>query len=149
MCSTDLNSITVSENNHVPDKVLKILLAEDCENNVLLVQLYLKKLPYTIDVAENGEKAFELYKTNQYDLILMDIEMPFTDGYQATTSIRKYEQENGLNRIPIIAVTAHALIENKEKAYNVGCDYFMTKPVKKVDLISAIQKFTEGAVTSV
>ncbi len=143
MRSTDLNDLIVSDENHVSDKVLKILLAEDCENNVLLVQLYLKKFPYSIDVAENGEQAFEKYKENSYDLILMDIEMPFTDGYQATTNIRKYEHDNNLNSTPIVAVTAHALSENREKAYSVGCDHFMTKPVKKVDLISVIKKFTE------
>jgi CheY-like chemotaxis protein len=140
---TDLNDLIVSDENHVSDKVLKILLAEDCENNVLLVQLYLKKFPYSINVAENGEQAFEMYKENSYDLILMDIEMPFTDGYQATANIRKYEHDNNLKSTPIVAVTAHALSENKEKAYSVGCDYFMTKPVKKVDLISVIKKFTE------
>ncbi|SMF40081.1 response regulator [Desulfovibrio gilichinskyi] len=140
---TDLNDLIGFDENHVSDKVLKILLAEDCENNVLLVQLYLKKLPYSIDVAENGAKAFEKYKANSYDLILMDIEMPFTDGYQATTDIRKYEHDNNLKSTPIVAVTAHALSENKEKAYSVGCDYFMTKPVRKADLISVIKKFTE------
>ncbi|SDK76887.1 CheY chemotaxis protein or a CheY-like REC (receiver) domain [Maridesulfovibrio ferrireducens] len=143
MLSADQNNITAYDSKSVSGKVLKILLAEDCENNVLLVQLYLKKFPYSIDVAENGEMAFEMYKKNRYDLVLMDIEMPFTDGYQATTSIRHYENDNGLASTPIIAVTAHALCENRDKAYDVGCDYFMTKPVRKADLISAIQKFTE------
>lgn len=120
---------------------LNILLAEDCENNVLLVQLFLKKLPYLIDVAENGSEAFELFQRKEYDVVLMDIEMPVTDGYEATTMIRGYEKDNSREKTPIVAVTAHALPENEDKAYEVGCDYFLTKPVRKADLISTIQKY--------
>lgn len=120
---------------------LNILLAEDCENNVLLVQLFLKKLPYLIDVAENGSEAFELFQRKEYDVVLMDIEMPVTDGYEATTMIRGYEKDNSREKTPIVAVTAHALPENEDKAYEVGCDYFLTKPVCKADLISTIQKY--------
>lgn len=119
---------------------LKILLAEDCENNVLLVQLFLKKMPYEIEVAQDGKVAYEKYASSDYDLVLMDIEMPVTDGYQATINIRAYEKENNRLRTPIIALTAHVMTENREKAYACGCDYFLTKPVKKVDLIDIIQK---------
>ena len=120
---------------------LNILLAEDCENNVLLVQLYLKKFPYSIDVAENGSEAFELFQRNEYDVVLMDIEMPVTDGYEATTLMRSFEKENSRKKTPIVAVTAHALPENEDKAYEVGCDFFLTKPVRKADLISTVQKY--------
>ncbi|WP_320170440.1 response regulator [Maridesulfovibrio sp.] len=121
---------------------MKILLAEDCENNVLLVRLYLKKLPYSIDVAENGDIAVEMFMQNKYDVVLMDIEMPYTDGYEATGRIRSYENDMSLSKTPIIAVTAHALPENENRAYDVGCDYFMTKPVRKADLIAAVNRFT-------
>ncbi|HAS90675.1 MAG TPA: response regulator [Desulfovibrio sp.] len=123
---------------------LNILLAEDCENNVLLVQLYLKKFPYSIDVAENGSEAFELFQRGEYDIVLMDIEMPVTDGYEATALIRGYEKECCRDKTPIVAVTAHALPENEAKAYEVGCDYFMTKPVRKAEIISAVQKYGAG-----
>jgi len=125
---------------------LNILLAEDCENNVLLVQLYLKKFPYSIDVAENGSEAFELFQRNEYDVVLMDIEMPVTDGYEATTLIRGFEKENSRKKTPIVAVTAHALPENEDKAYEVGCDFFLTKPVRKADLISTVQKYGAGEI---
>ncbi|ACS80683.1 response regulator [Maridesulfovibrio salexigens] len=125
---------------------LNILLAEDCENNVLLVQLYLKKFPYSIDVAENGSEAFEMFQRNEYDVVLMDIEMPVTDGYEATTLIRGFEKENSREKTPIVAVTAHALPENEDKAYEVGCDFFLTKPVRKADLISTVQKYGSGEV---
>ncbi len=129
------------EKNNGAVKPLNILLAEDCENNVLLVQLYLKKFPYTIDVAENGEVAVEKFMQNSYDVVLMDIEMPYTDGYEATGRIRSYEKSRNLEKTPIIAVTAHALPENEARAYDVGCDYFLTKPVKKNDLIDIVHKF--------
>lgn len=119
---------------------LNILLAEDCDNNVLLVQLFLKKLPYTIDVAKDGKEAYEKFVSNTYDLVLMDIEMPIIDGYQATVDIRSFEENKGVSRTPIIAVTAHVMSENRDKAYASGCDHFLTKPVRKADLISIIQK---------
>ncbi len=125
------------------EKALKILLAEDCENNVLLVQLYLKKFPYSIDVAENGDIAVKKFMQDDYDVVLMDIEMPVTDGYEATGRIRAYEKNERLSKTPIIAVTAHALPENEEQAYNVGCDFFLTKPVRKADLIDVVHKFTQ------
>ncbi|NDV22027.1 response regulator [Desulfovibrio sp. JC022] len=134
-CATDINFANGAV------RPLNILLAEDCENNVLLVQLYLKKLPYSIDVAENGSEAFELFQRKEYDVVLMDIEMPVTDGYEATTLIRGFEKDNSRERTPIVAVTAHALPENEDKAYEVGCDYFLTKPVRKADLISTVQKY--------
>ncbi|WP_320008933.1 response regulator [Maridesulfovibrio sp.] len=123
---------------------LKILLAEDCENNILLVQLYLKKFPYSIDVAENGDAAFELFQRNKYDVVLMDIEMPVTDGYAATILMRNYEVANSRVKTPIVAVTAHALPENEDRAYEVGCDFFLTKPVRKADLISTVQKYANS-----
>jgi len=123
---------------------LKILLAEDCENNVLLVQLYLKKFPYSIDVAENGHEAFKMFQDKEYDVVLMDIEMPVTDGYKATKLMRDFEKENSRVKTPIVAVTAHALPENEDRAYEVGCDFFLTKPVRKADLISTVQRYGAG-----
>ncbi|WP_027722162.1 response regulator [Maridesulfovibrio zosterae] len=144
-----MNSVKVGSNSALQksvetEKTLKILLAEDCENNVLLVQLYLKKFPYTIDVAANGNIAVEKFKDDKYDIVLMDIEMPFTDGYEATGRIRTYEESNNLDKTPIIAVTAHALPENEKQAYSVGCDYFLTKPVRKADLVDIIHKYTRN-----
>lgn len=141
MIIADKSASGFKENNGAL-KSLNILLAEDCENNVLLVQLYLKKLPYTIDVAENGEIAVEKFMQNDYDIVLMDIEMPCTDGYEATGRIRSYEKSRSMSKTPIIAVTAHALPENEDRAYAAGCDYFLTKPVKKNDLIEVVQRFT-------
>ncbi|CCO24993.1 response regulator [Maridesulfovibrio hydrothermalis] len=144
MHSTDQNSTTCPKKGSGAGKALNILLAEDCENNVLLVQLYLKKFPYSIDVAENGDIAVDKFKHGNYDIVLMDIEMPLTDGYEATGRIRSYEQQNHLSKTPIIAVTAHALPENEDLAYDAGCDFFMTKPVRKADLIDVVRRFTRS-----
>jgi two-component system, sensor histidine kinase and response regulator len=121
---------------------LKILLAEDSVDNQLLVKAYLKKLPFILDVAENGMVAVEKFKQARYDLVLMDVQMPKMDGYAATTAIREYEKQIGKTPTPVIALTAHALKEDERKAYDAGCTAYLTKPVKKETLIDAIQKLT-------
>lgn len=116
-----------------------ILYAEDSENNVLLVSLYLKGQPYALDVAQNGMEAVDKFKQGHYDIILMDIQMPVMDGVDATTAIRKYEQQNNKKHTPIIAITAHSMEENKRRAMDAGCDLFVTKPITKTDLLGLIQ----------
>lgn len=126
----------------MPDNAtpLRILLVEDSEDNVLVMQLYLKKYPYRLDVAENGQVGVDMFKAAQYDLVLMDIQMPVMDGYEATREIRRYESAQGKTKAPIIAVTAHASEENHRMVLEAGCDDFITKPVPKAKLLEAIQK---------
>jgi CheY-like chemotaxis protein len=119
---------------------LKVLLVDDSHDNLLLVHAYFKKLPYTIDDAENGAVAVEKFKTGTYDVVLMDIEMPVMDGYMATRAIRAIERESGRRRVPIIALPASVLIEALKKARDAGCDAHVAKPVKKAVLLAAIQK---------
>jgi CheY-like chemotaxis protein len=119
---------------------LKVLLVDDSHDNLLLVHAYFKKLPYTIDEAENGAVAVEKFKTGTYDMVLMDIEMPVMDGYTATRAIRAIESESGRRRVPIIALTASVLIEALKKARDAGCDAHVAKPVKKAVLLAAIQR---------
>ena len=120
---------------------LNILLVEDNEKNRLLIRTFLKQTPYTIDTAENGEVAVDKFKVNHYDLVLMDIEMPVMDGYTATASIRQWEAEKRIMPTPIIALTAHALVEHAHKSIAAGCDYHLAKPIKKTDLLSAIKTY--------
>ena len=120
---------------------LNILLVDDNENNRMLIQTFLKKTPYTIDTSENGEKAVEKFKSDQYNLVLMDIEMPVMDGYTATGKIREWEAENQQKATPIIALTAHALKEHIQKSLDAGCNAHLTKPIKKADLLAAIEKY--------
>ncbi|MDD4730698.1 MAG: response regulator [Desulfovibrio sp.] len=118
---------------------LRILLAEDSPDNVLIIKLYLKNYPYTVEVAENGEQAVRMYGENLYDIVLMDIQMPGMDGYEATERIRVLEEERGTGHTPIIAVTAHASEEIRKRVLDCGGDAYITKPVPKARLLEAIR----------
>ena len=120
---------------------IRILLVEDAEENRLLVKNFLKGTPYTIDEAENGEIAFEMFTDNEYDLVVMDMQMPVMDGYEATKIIRKWEREKERRRTPIIAFTAHALKEEIEKCIRSGCDCHIAKPIKKNLLLEIINSY--------
>lgn len=119
---------------------LHILLVEDNADNRMLIQAFLKKTSYTIDIAENGEIAVKKTISNRYDIILMDIEMPVMDGYTATQEIRRLEEENQNDATPIIALTAHALKEHAQKSLEAGCTAHLTKPIKKDKLLATIEE---------
>lgn len=126
------------------DNEVKILIVEDSPDNVLLIQAYLKNTGYTVDVAENGDVALTKFKSNQYDLVLMDMEMPIMDGYTATGLIRVWEKNRGRQRVPIIALTAYAFEEDLHKSISVGCDDHVTKPVRKEKLLKVISHYLGG-----
>ncbi len=113
----------------------KILLAEDSSDNVALIQMYLKNSRAEVSVVSNGLDALKLATTQPFDLILMDIQMPEMDGYEATRQIR----QNGIST-PIVALTAHALDAHRERALQSGFDDFVTKPVRRGDLIETLTK---------
>jgi len=119
-------------------RALRILLVEDFADNRMLVQAYLTETPYRLDIAENGEIAVEKYIGGQYDLVLMDMQMPVMDGYAATERIRKWEKEHGVGPTPIIALTANALKEDARRSLDAGCTAHLTKPIKKTPLLKAI-----------
>ena len=121
---------------------LHILFVEDNVTNRLLMQAFLKNTPYKVNTAENGEIGVEKFKAGKYDLVFMDIEMPVMDGYTATKEIRKWEKENRQKATPIIALTAHALETHIQKSLEVGCNVHLTKPIKKLDLLAAIKKYS-------
>tara|TARA_R110000782_G_scaffold166829_6_gene258786 strand:- start:180 stop:2624 length:2445 start_codon:yes stop_codon:yes gene_type:complete len=116
-----------------------ILLVEDNPDNRMLIKAYLKKTPYSLDEAENGSIAVELFKQNTYDLVLMDVQMPVMDGHEATRLIREWEKSNVKNRTKIISLTAHAIREEIDKCMAAGCDSHLSKPIKKATLLSAIE----------
>ncbi|MDP6388235.1 MAG: response regulator, partial [Candidatus Pacebacteria bacterium] len=120
-----------------------ILLVEDNKDNRNLILLYLKKTSHTVDIAENGKIAVDKFISGQYDLVLMDIEMPVMDGLTATKKIREREKENGTKPVPIVALTAHALKEHEEKSQAAGCSDHVTKPIKKAKLLETIRKFSD------
>jgi len=130
-------------------RALHILLVEDLLDNRLLIQSYLKKTPYSLDIAENGEIAVEKFKSGKYDLVLMDMQMPVLDGYDATRAIRKWEAseirvpQSAFCGVPIIALTAHATKEDEQKSLDAGCTAHLTKPIKKNILMEAIHKHAD------
>lgn len=120
-------------------KKLKILLAEDNPINVKLVLSLFSDYGIEADVAENGKEAVDQVKRNYYDLILMDMEMPEMNGYEATTVIR----EELKNKIPIIAMTAHAMAGEREKCFKLGMHDYISKPINANLLFEKIYNATE------
>ncbi len=121
-------------------KAKHILLVEDNPDNRMLIKAYLKKTPHTLDEAENGSLAVEMYKEGKYDLVFMDVQMPVMDGHEATRLIRAWEQEQNLGRTVIVSLTAHAIKEEVDKCMAAGCDTHLSKPIKKATLLQTINE---------
>nr|CRH05260.1 Putative histidine kinase with three response regulator receiver domains and one PAS domain [Candidatus Magnetococcus massalia] len=121
---------------------LRILLAEDSIDNVMLIKAYLKKTAHHLEVAENGQEAVDKLKENSYDLVLMDVQMPQMDGYEATRAIRHWEKQEKHQPMPIFALTAHALTGDAQKSLSAGCNGHMTKPLRKADLLSLLEEIS-------
>jgi PAS domain S-box-containing protein len=122
------------------DDSTNILLAEDNQTNQMLMTSMLKRFGLKPDIADNGIMVLEKLKLKQYNLILMDIQMPGMDGYQATDNIRRIEIETN-NHIPIIALTANAMKGDREKCLEAGMDDYLSKPVKSQDLHDMLYKY--------
>jgi PAS domain S-box-containing protein len=127
-----------------PFKELNILLAEDNEINQKIIQYSLSNAGYQVDIARNGQEAIDKYHENSYDLVLMDVQMPILDGFEATAHIRQIESTvlNKSTHIPIIALTANAMKGDREKCLNAGMDEYLSKPFTPNDLISIIRTVT-------
>ncbi len=118
-----------------------ILLVDDYKHNRFIVQKYLRHTPVQIDIAENGAMAVEAFKSGDYDLVLMDMQMPVMDGYTATREIRKFEKEQGMKKTPVIALSAYALKEEIQKSLDAGCNEHLTKPLKKTKLLKTLFRY--------
>jgi signal transduction histidine kinase/CheY-like chemotaxis protein len=121
---------------------LVILVAEDNKTNRLVVRSMLKSNPFTLILAENGQVAFDLFKASPPDIVLMDMSMPVMNGVDATREIRAWEAAEGCNRCPIIALTANARPADKKKCIDAGMDDFLSKPVKKYEMLSMCRKWS-------
>lgn len=117
-----------------PAKQVKVLLAEDNMVNQKVAVATLKSKGVDVDTAENGKEALEKYQAGEYDIFITDLMMPEMDGFQATTKIRKSEDEKGLKRMPIVAMTASVTQEIKEQCEEAGIDNYLTKPFKADDI---------------
>lgn len=117
-----------------------ILVAEDNPNNQTLIKILIKKLGMQCSIANNGLEVVNLYEQQKYDLVLMDINMPLLDGVSATKEIIKRQKNDGLYKIPIIALTANSIEGDKEKYLYAGMDDYMSKPINPEKLKNMIAK---------
>ncbi|WP_157937743.1 response regulator, partial [Oceaniglobus roseus] len=120
-------------------RIVRVLAAEDNKTNRLVFSRMLKDAGIALRVAGNGAEAVDLYRAEPPDVIFMDISMPGMDGREATRRIRAFEAESGLPRVPIHAMTAHALHGDAEEILATGMDSHMTKPLAKADLVAVIE----------
>ena len=124
-----------------PARALRVLVAEDNEDNQLLVELLLRKKGAEITMVGNGKEALERLDQARFDLVLMDLEMPGMGGFEAVTVLRERETGTG-RRIPVIALSAHALVDYRERCLAAGMDDYLTKPIDPDMLYASIEKYT-------
>ncbi len=117
-----------------------ILLVEDHPANQMVAEIQLQQLGHTVHIVDNGIKAIEAFRKTSYDLILMDCQMPEMDGYEATRAIRKLEALTG-HHIPIIAMTAHAMVGDRELCIAAGMDDYISKPVESSELRRTLDRW--------
>jgi len=136
-----------------PVKTLRILIAEDSADNSLLLQAYMKGSPHQLTFAEDGRVAVDRFATSEFDLILMDMQMPVMDGLTATRAIRAIERERGTASIPIIALSANAHSHDVEMSLSTGCNVHASKPISKQKLLHLIGEYgrrtSPGAIPAV
>lgn len=113
-----------------------VLVAEDAPANQMLIKALLEKMGMRVTIEENGQKALEAVRNRTYDLVFMDMQMPVMSGYEATRKIRSFDTE-----IPVIALTASAMIGDSEKCLNAGCDDYLPKPIDRKRLIQMLCKY--------
>jgi PAS domain S-box-containing protein len=130
---------TLQENKHRSG----VLLAEDNAVNQTLTVRLLEKRGYSVIVAGNGLEAVEAFENNQFDVVLMDIQMPEMDGFEATAAIRAKEKLTG-GHVPIIAMTAHALKGDQERCISAGMDGYVSKPIRTSELFSTIESMLQN-----
>lgn len=120
---------------------VKLLIAEDSEDNRFLIQEYLKSGQYEITFVDNGELAVNAAGAAEFDLILMDMQMPVMDGLMATRLIREAERKEQREPVPLIALTAHARREDNQLSKAAGCNAHISKPISKQELVNSIDKY--------
>ena len=128
----------VTGSNGAPARQLRILVAEDNPVNQTLTARLLQKKGHTVAIAETGKAALELTERESFDLILMDIQMPEMDGLEVAAAIRRRERPGG-KRIPIIAMTAYAMVGDRDRCLLAGMDHYLSKPLDRKQLFDAIE----------
>ncbi len=135
LCDQEIEAIVEAKTSNQ----LNVLVAEDNLVNQKVAENILRKLNCTVCIADDGEKAVEMFLKNDYDIVLMDCQMPIMDGYECTAEIRKIDGSS--QHTPVIAMTANAMEEERKKCLNAGMDDFITKPIKKEFISTVLEKW--------
>jgi two-component system, sensor histidine kinase and response regulator len=130
----------------VPQPAFNVLLAEDSPVNQRVAMAMLEKEGHRVTVASNGRQAIAMFKTQPFDLVLMDVQMPEMDGLETTRSIREYERTAG-GHVPIVALTAHAMKGDRNRCLSAGMDAYVTKPIRSKELMRVIGSVTTDSTT--
>ncbi|MFZ5833452.1 MAG: ATP-binding protein [Planctomycetota bacterium] len=129
-----------------PPRTLRVLLVEDNPANQKLAQYLLGDRGHMVDVAEDGCRALAMAGANDYDVILMDVQMPGMDGLEVTGAIRAREDEQ--SRVPIVAMTAHAMKEDRERCLAAGMDSYLGKPIDAREMIALVERLGQSAAVA-
>jgi CheY-like chemotaxis protein len=124
-----------------PTRSLRILLAEDNAVNQRVAQRMLQKMGHEVVVAVNGRTAVDAITESRFDLVLMDVQMPEMDGFEATSAIRALEKQLRRDSMPVVAMTAHAMSGDREMCLSAGMDDYLAKPIDAAALSAVIEKF--------
>jgi light-regulated signal transduction histidine kinase (bacteriophytochrome)/ActR/RegA family two-component response regulator len=122
------------ENKNQPKEKKRILLVEDYEGNIIVAIYFLQDMGFDTYVVNDGAQAIEKMKSEKFDMVLMDVQMPVMDGFEATREIRRLQQEGELYDCPVIGMTAHAFVGDKERCLQAGMDDYISKPFSNDDL---------------
>ena len=133
--------VVVDEPGHT--RPLRVLLVDDNAVNRRFGLRLLEKLGHEVSLAEDGRQAVAFAKRHPVDVVLMDVQMPVMDGFEATAAIREWQQESGV-AFPIIALTAHAMAGDRERCLAAGMDDYLSKPLKRIDLVSSLNRICQS-----
>lgn len=136
--NSDSDDNSIIKRNFNKRKKFKLLLAEDNVINQKVILKILASAGFNTDSVINGSEALDAHKNNHYDLLLMDVQMPEMDGLEVTSKIRKLDEPK--SSVPIIAITAHALIGDREKCIRAGMNEYISKPIRSTELLALIDK---------
>jgi CheY-like chemotaxis protein len=121
----------------------RVLVVDDNEINQFVATEELERLGYRVEIASNGLEAVEKVQGGGFSAVLMDCQMPGMDGYTATREIRKWERETGARRMPIVALTAHALVDERARVFDAGMDEYLSKPFRAASLEKILDRYVQ------
>ncbi|MEP7353035.1 MAG: response regulator [Acidobacteriota bacterium] len=122
---------------------LRILVAEDSEDNQILLEAFVAQSPHHLCFANDGASAVDMFLSESFDVVLMDVQMPVMDGLEATRRIREAERQRGHGRVPIVAITASALAHDREATAQAGCDQHLSKPLSQERMLACLSQFSQ------